>query len=76
MSIEDKSDLTVYTRKGKLRKKRKDGQPIFINSDKPTTMSKPVSIRIDLQLLDFVKSKGSLSKYVNELIRKDYESSK
>jgi len=76
MSIEDKSNLTVYTKQGKLRKKTKAGKPIFRNQDKPTTMSKPVSIRINLEYYDFAKSHGSLTDYLNKLIKQDYDNSR
>lgn len=35
--------------------------------------SKPVTIRIDNALLDYAKSQGNFSRYVNRLIRKDME---
>lgn len=76
MSIEDKSDLTIYTKQGKLRKKTKAGKPIFINQDKPTTMSKPVSIRINLEYYEFAKSQGGLTDYINKLIKQDYDNRK
>lgn len=76
MNKENNIDLTVYTRQGKLRKRRKDGQPIFINQDKPTRMSKPVCIRINLEYYDFAKSQGSLTEYINKLIKQDYDNSR
>lgn len=76
MSIDNKSDLTIYTKQGKLRKKTKAGKPIFINQDKPTTMSKPVSIRINLEYYEFAKSQGGLTDYINKLIKQDYDNSR
>ena len=76
MNKENNIDLTVYTRQGKLRKKTKAGKPIFINQDKPTTMSKPVSIRINLEYYEFAKSQGGLTDYINKLIKQDYDNRK
>ena len=76
MNKENNIDLTVYTRQGKLRKKTKAGKPIFRNQDKPTTMSKPVSIRINLEYYEFAKSQGSLTDYLNKLIKQDYDNSR
>lgn len=39
--------------------------------NKPTTKSKVYSIRLDIDLVDFVREQPNMSKFINELIRKE-----
>ena len=44
---------------------------ISCHRNKPTTKSKVYSIRLDTDLVDFVKKQPNMSKFINELIRKE-----
>lgn len=44
---------------------------ISCHRNKPTTKSKVYSIRLDIDLVDFVKKQPNMSKFINELIRKE-----
>ena len=64
-------DLTIYTKRGTLRK-NKSG-----NLNKPTTHGKQVCFRLSLDVQDFaLAQEGTISDYLNELIRKDMERKK
>lgn len=41
--------------------------------NKPATKSKVYSIRLDIDLVDFVREQPNMSKFINELIRKEKE---
>ena len=42
--------------------------------NKPVTKSKVYAIRLDIDLVDFVREQPNMSKFINELIRKEKES--
>lgn len=42
--------------------------------NKPVTKSKVYAIRLDIDLVDFVREQPNMSKFINELIRKELES--
>jgi hypothetical protein len=44
---------------------------ISCHRNKPTTKSKVYSIRLDIDLVDFVRKQPNMSKFINELIRKE-----
>ena len=44
---------------------------ISCHRNKPTTKSKVYSIRLDIDLVDFAKKQPNMSKFINELIRKE-----
>jgi hypothetical protein len=39
--------------------------------NKPVTKSKVYTIRLDIDLVDFVREQPNMSKFINELIRKE-----
>ena len=39
--------------------------------NKPVTKSKVYAIRLDIDLVDFVREQPNMSKFINELIRKE-----
>lgn len=41
--------------------------------NKPVTKSKVYAIRLDIDLVDFVREQPNMSKFINELIRKEKE---
>ena len=41
--------------------------------NKPATKSKVYAIRLDIDLVDFVREQPNMSKFINELIRKEKE---
>lgn len=41
--------------------------------NKPATKSKVYAIRLDIDLVDFVRERPNMSKFINELIRKEKE---
>ena len=41
--------------------------------NKPVTKSKVYAIRLDIDLVDFVREKKNMSKFINEMIRKEKE---
>lgn len=44
--------------------------------NKPVTKSKVYSIRLDIDLVDFVREQPNMSKFINELIRKEQQNQK
>ena len=44
---------------------------ISCHRNKPVTKSKVYSIRLDIDLVDFVRKQPNMSKFINELIRKE-----
>lgn len=50
-----------------MGEKKKTGRPRDIDTTKPYT------IRFDVELVDYARSKGNLSRYINNLIRADKE---
>lgn len=43
---------------------------------KPVTKSKVYAIRLDIDLVDFVREQPNMSKFINELIRKEQQNQK
>lgn len=43
---------------------------------KPITKSKVYAIRLDIDLVDFVREQPNMSKFINELIRKEQQNQK
>lgn len=50
-----------------MEEKRRRGRPCTYN------YSKPLTIRIELELANYARTKGNLSRYINNLIRADKE---
>jgi len=44
--------------------------------NKPVTKSKVYAIRLDIDLVDFVRKQPNMSKFINELIRKEQQNQK
>lgn len=44
--------------------------------NKPVTKSKVYAIRLDIDLVDFVREQPNMSKFINELIRKEQQNQK
>ena len=51
----------------------KTSQKEVIAETKPVTKSKVYAIRLDIDLVDFVREQPNMSKFINELIRKEKE---
>lgn len=44
--------------------------------NKPVTKRKVYAIRLDIDLVDFVREQPNMSKFINELIRKEQQNQK